>query len=197
MPFGAFSQMNKVVDIQDFEKRLAQETSKIQSIECDFTQIKYLDVFDEKVTSSGLFSYRNNKNICLEYVRPIHYVMIIADNMLTIVSDGKKTTMNLNANKMIGEMQGMLTACMVGDLSQLKSDYQMDYFEDAKSIMVQIKPLSKAVLAYITEMQIVLEKKDMSVTRLRLSENETDYTEYLFFNKRYNTLNDNAKFLVR
>ena len=44
-------QMKKLTDLKDFEARLLQEAKNIESIESNFTQIKYLDVFDEKITS--------------------------------------------------------------------------------------------------------------------------------------------------
>ena len=44
--------------------------------------------------------------------------------------------------------------------------------------------------AYINQIQIYLDKKDMSVHKLRLSETATNYTEYEFSNKKFNSLKD-------
>ena len=41
--------MKKLTDLKDFEARLLQEAKNIESIESNFTQIKYRDVFDEKI----------------------------------------------------------------------------------------------------------------------------------------------------
>ena len=41
--------MKKLIHTQDFENRLAKEAQTMQSIESDFTQVKYLDILDEKV----------------------------------------------------------------------------------------------------------------------------------------------------
>lgn len=124
--------MKKLTQLQDFEKRLAEEAQTVQSIESDFTQVKYLDIFDEKVTSKGKFYYQKSNKICMEYFRPMDYLIVINGSKLKIVSDGKKTIMNLSANKMMGQMQDMLTACMIGDLSKMSSNYQLAYFEDAQ-----------------------------------------------------------------
>ena len=43
--------MKKLIHTQDFENRLAKEAQTMQSIESDFTQVKYLDILDEKVLS--------------------------------------------------------------------------------------------------------------------------------------------------
>lgn len=191
------AQMRPMSNLDEFNKRLATEAQTLQSIESEFIQQKYLDIFDEKVTSKGKFYYKKENKICLEYSKPLDYLIVINNARLKIVSDGKKSIMNLSSNKMMAQMQDMLTACMVGDLSKLSSNYQLSYFEDGKYYLVKIKPTSKAIQAYIAEMEIHLDKKDMSVYRLRLSETATNYTEYEFLNKKFNSLTDEKVFVVR
>ena len=91
--------------------------------------------------------------------------------------------MDLHSNKMMNQMQDMLTACMVGDLSNMSPGYALEYFEDTHYYLIQIKPVSKAIQAYIN--------------KLRLSETATNYTEYEFSDKKFNSLNDEAKFTIR
>lgn len=189
--------MNKLIQTREFESRLAKEAQTIQSIESDFTQVKYLDILDEKVTSKGKFYYQRSGKICMEYAQPVNYLIVINDSRLKIVADGKKSTMSLSANKMMNQMQDMLTACMIGDLSKMSSDYKLEYFENARQYMVKIKPVNKAIQAYISGIEIYLDKKDMSVCKLRLSETASNYTEYEFYNKSFNTLKDETKFSIR
>lgn len=190
-------QLKKLTDLKGFETRLMQEAKNIESIESSFTQVKYLDVFDEKITSKGMFYYRKSNKICMDYAQPMNYLIVINNNKLKIVSDGKKSITDLSSNKMMNQMQDMLTACMVGDLSQMSTDYVREYFEDARFYLVTIKPTNKAVKAYIDNIQIYLDKKDMSVHKLRLSETAANYTEYVFSNKKFNSLKDDAKFTIR
>ena len=152
-------QMKKLTDLKDFEARLLQEAKNIESIESNFTQIKYLDVFDEKITSKGTFYYKKSNKICMDYAQPMNYLIVINNNQLKIVSDGKKSIMDLHSNKMM--------------------------------------PVSKAIQAYINQIQIYLDKKDMSVHKLRLSETATNYTEYEFSDKKFNSLKDETKFTIR
>lgn len=189
--------MKELAHLQEFESRLAKEAQTVQSIESDFTQVKYLDVFDEKVTSKGKFYYQKSNKICMEYFHPMDYLIVINGSKLKVVSDGKKSIMNLSSNKMMNQMQDMLTACMIGDLSKMSSSYQLTYFEDSRYYLVKIKPTNKAVQAYIAGIEIYLDKKDMSVHKLRLSETATNYTEYEFYNKKFNSLKNEDKFSVR
>ncbi|NDV60700.1 outer membrane lipoprotein carrier protein LolA [Bacteroides sp. 519] len=195
MPVTA--QLRPLANQDEFNKRLAQEAQELKSIESDFTQYKYLDVFDETITSKGQFFYKKENKICMSYSKPLDYLIVINNTQLKIVSDGKKSIMNLNTNKMMNQMQDMLTACMVGDLSRLSSDYQLSYFEDNNTFTVKIKPVNKNIQAYIVGIEIQLNKKDMSVNKLRLSETETNYTEYVFQNKKFNTLTDDKIFEIR
>ena len=91
----------------------------------------------------------------------------------------------------------MKKSCMVGDLSNMSPGYALEYFEDAHYYLILIKPVSKAVQAYINQIQIYLDKKDMSVHKLRLSETATNYTEYEFSDKKFNSLKDETKFTIR
>ena len=51
----------------------------------------------------------------------------------------EKAVMDLHSNKMMNQMQDMLTACMVGDLSNMSPGYALEYFEDAHYYLIQIK----------------------------------------------------------
>ena len=154
--------MKKMVQKTEFENRLAKEAQTVKSIESDFTQVKYLDVFDEKVTSKGKFYYQKSNKICMEYFRPMDYLIVINGSKLKIVSDGKKSIMNLSSNKMMAQMQDMLTACMIGDLSKMSSNYQLEYFEDARYYLVKIKPTNKAVQAYIAGIEIYQRNRNLA-----------------------------------
>ena len=191
------AQFKPMADVERFNSELAAEAQNLRSIESDFVQQKYLDVFDEMILSEGKFFYKSENKIRMEYSKPLDYLIVINGAKLKIVSDRKKNVMNLSANKMMNQMQDMLTACMVGDLSRLTADYELAYYEDSKYYEVRIKPVNKTIRSYIVEIVIHIDKENMSVDKLRLSETETNYTEYLFRNKRFNSLTDESIFEVR
>lgn len=136
-------QMKKLTDLKDFEARLLQEAKNIESIESNFTQIKYLDVFDEKITSKGTFYYKKSNKICMDYAQPMNYLIVINNNQLKIVSDGKKSIMDLHSNKMMNQMQDMLTACMVGDLSNMSPAMLWNILKTPITISFKSSPSAK------------------------------------------------------
>ena len=193
---AAAAQVSDIADMQQFESRLKATSDKLTSIECDFVQVKHLDMFDEDVTSKGKFYYLKNNKISLDYSQPLSYLIVINGGRLKIVADGKKSVMQLNTNKMMNEMQDMITACMVGDLNRMNDSYNLKYQEDNNQYIISITPRSKQVKEYVSAIEIRLSKADMSVDQLRMYENEADYTDYKFSNKRFNQLKDESRFAI-
>lgn len=197
LPLWAQENLTALASVSDFQERLKKEAAQISSIESDFTQEKFLNVFNEKIISKGRFYYKQENMIRMDYTSPVDYQIVINGQKLKIVSEGKSNVVNLGSNQMMNEMKGMLAACMVGDLGSMTSAYKLDYYESPALYVVKIRPLSKSVQAYISEIVISIDKKDMSVQTLRLSENADDYTEYHFTNRKYNTLTNDEMFVIR
>lgn len=197
LPLAAQKDLTPLASVTAFQERLKKEAASLSSIESDFTQEKFLDVFNEKIVSKGRFYYKQENMIRMDYTSPVDYQIIINGQKLKIVSEGKSNVVNLGSNQMMNEMKGMLAACMIGDLTVMSSAYQLEYYESPSLYVVKIRPVSKSVQAYISEIIISIDKKDMSVQTLRLSENAKDYTEYHFTNRKYNTLTSDEKFVIR
>lgn len=194
---AAQKELKPLASVTVFQERLKKEAASLSSIESDFTQEKFLDVFNEKIISKGRFYYKKENMIRMDYTSPIDYQLIINGQKLKIVSEGKSNMVNLGSNQMMNEMKGMLAACMIGDLTVMTAAYQLEYYESPSLYVMKIRPVSKSVQTYISEIVISIDKKDMSVQTLRLSENAKDYTEYHFTNRKYNTLTSDEKFVIR
>ena len=186
-----------VTNVADFEKNLKEAAEKIESVESSFRQEKFMQVFSNRMESTGMFYYRKPNKISLQYDTPVQYVVTINGDKLQTVTGGKKMTVNLGSNKMMGQMKGLIEASMIGNISALDKDYELHYFQSASEYFVQILPKSQAVKAYIKEIGITFDRQTMGVKKLRMTENNDDYTDYIFTNPQYNTLQSDEKFTVR
>lgn len=193
---SAQEDLKPLVSLSEFQERLLEETSKIISIESDFTQEKYVDVFSEKMISKGRFYYKQDHMIRMDYTHPLTYELVINGDKLKMVSEGQSNIINLGSNQMMKETKRMISACMTGNLANIPSIYRLSYFETSTLYVVKIVPATRQIKDYIKEIKVSLDKKDMSVQTLRLSETEKDYTEYHFTNKKYNTLSGNEIFAI-
>ena len=191
----SFAQMKKMENVDSFVKQMEQNTSSVKSIESDFKQIKHIDAFNQDIVSSGKFYYyKVNDKICLNYVMPRPYLVLMNSSKIKIESEGKKNVMNLKDNKQMQEMHNMLKVCMTGKLSNISKDYRMEFYEDGQYYLIIVKPVNESANKYILD--VYLNKKDMSIDKLRISESESDYTEYHFINKKLNTLSNDTLFKI-
>jgi outer membrane lipoprotein-sorting protein len=174
---------------------LVKASNGIQSIESDFVQTKYLEMLSENIVSKGTFYYQKANKIVLDYASPAHYLIVINGQKIKIVSGGKETIYALHANKMMSQTGELLSACMTGNLRLLSPDYRLEYRENDAQYWIKVLPLG-GVKSYLKQIDIYLNKQDFSVDRLRMTEPALDYTEYVFTNKKKNTLLSDEIFRV-
>jgi len=192
----SFAQMKKMENTALFVKQMEQRVPSVKSVESDFKQIKHIADFDQDITSSGKFYYIPADKVCLKYAKPQPYLVVISGDKIKIESDGKKNIMNLKDNKQLQQMQYILTVCLTGGFLNLPDDYQTAFFEDELSYLVTIKPVNESAKKSISQFDIYMNKKDMSVNKLRIYEPKGDYTEYYFSNIKFNTLSNGALFKI-
>jgi outer membrane lipoprotein-sorting protein len=175
---------------------MEQNALSVKSIESDFKQIKHINAFKQDIVSEGKFYYKAIDKIRLNYTLPLSYQIVIISDKIKIESNGKKNIINLRDNKQMKEMHRILTASMTGNFSGLSGDYHIEYFDNGQFYLVYIKPVNENIIKYVTQFDIYLNKRDMSVNKLRISETEGDYTEYDFYNKKLNTLKSDELFKI-
>lgn len=196
MPMSA-GNYGAVRDEQAFRKELMAKTSAVTSIQTRFVQEKYLSIFSTKVKSEGRFYWQKDDKICLDYQSPARYRITIANDKIKTVSNGKSTVINAKGNPMMDQMSALITSCMTGNLSAMGSGFKTLVQESSEDYRITITPLSQSVKSYIAKMEIYLDKKDLSVNRLVMYENDTDYTGYVFTEKRFNETIPSSVFDVR
>ena len=186
-----------VKDAPSFRKELIARTSAVTSIQADFVQEKFLSVFSTKVRSEGKFYWQKEDRICLDYRTPAKYRIAIAGDRIKNVSNGKSTVVSAKGTPMMNQMSSLITACMTGNLGAMGSGFRTIVEESASDYRITITPLSQNVKSYIARMEIYLDKKDLSVNRLVMYENGTDYTGYVFSGKKFNETIPASVFDVR
>lgn len=77
LSLSAQEELKPLASINEFQEKLKQEAAHIQSIESDFTQEKYLDIFEEKIISKGKFYFKQENMIRMDYSSPLNYQIII------------------------------------------------------------------------------------------------------------------------
>ena len=195
---SGFSQSfgNKIDPANGFSEKLKTAGEKTQSITCNFNQTKHLAVLTKANVSTGKFFFKKEQNICLEYTIPTGNLIVMSGGKFKIVADGKTNVVDMRSNPMMRQMGAMLTACMTGDIQLFGSDSNTEYFETSTTYTVVISPNNRRVKKYLKQIVLTFDKQDMTLNSMQMKENDTDFTQYQFSDKKLNSSFGDDKFKI-
>jgi outer membrane lipoprotein-sorting protein len=185
-PVCCYARLQPVNDILPIQQRLIAVNRRMKTIDCDFTQYRHLSILENNLISSGRFYFKPDGMIRLEYIQPEASAVVINGEKIKIESGGKTNIYRMSSNPVATAIKTVLSACISGNWDELKNDCQIVFLEDKLTYRMEIKPLHKKVKKYVQKIEVVFDKKDMSVNRMIITESLTDFTRYVFTNKRFN-----------
>ena len=196
-----FSQSSSFITLKDtslFLLKLEETTKKIRTIQCDFVQEKYMSCLSEKIINKGHFCFKKDNLIRWEYLEPFEYFIIINNAQIYIKDEDKVNKYNIKGNKMFKEIiQFMPNSLQENILNNDNSKYKSEFFEDDKYYLVKLIPLLKNTKKFINNINIYFDKKDYSVSILKIVELSGDYTKINFHNKIFNKIIPDEIFVIK
>jgi len=181
------AQLKPMSDIAGFKSKLEEMSKSTESIASDFVQEKNLVVLSEKIISKGVFFFRKENNIRWEYTQPYRYLIIISNGQLFTRDDRNQKLYEIESNRMFGEMNRFISGCIQGDILRNDKDYSIEYFENSNQYFVKLIPRAEKMKEMLNEVQIWFDRKDLTVSGLKMVESGQDYTKIDFINKKLNT----------
>ena len=187
LPVALYAQFTPVAEIEPFRQRMAAENKQFTTIECDFTQYKQLTIMDEPLVSSGMFFFKQDDKVRLDYTQPSPYLIVLNGQKVKITTTGKSNVYDMSSYQMVTVMKTMLSSCLLGDFSGAGRDYDMSVSEDKSVYLVEITPRIKRIKKYLQKIELIFDKGNLSVNQLTVYEPSGDYTRHVFANKKFNT----------
>lgn len=180
-----------VKDEAALRQKIAASAKATKSIKADFVQEKNVSMLAEKLISKGIFAFRQNNQVRLEYQQPFQYLMVINNGKITIRDEAKTTEMDMHKSKMFQQINNIIVQCVQGNVVN-STDFKVQLSESANQIKMEMTPLNKNLKDFFNSIVVLLEKKDFSVAKMIMNEKSGDFTSILFKNKELNaTLPDN------
>ena len=174
-------------DKEAFRSELQTMSSGVRTIESDFIQEKKLSVLSGTIISRGHFCYKKENNIRWEYLQPYRYLIILSQDKIFIKEENNQKQYDIQSNRMFQEMNRFISGCIQGDILKNDRDYKVGYFEDNRNYFVTLVPVSEKMREMLSEVQIWFDRKDLTVSRIRMMESGGDYTRIDFTDKKLNT----------
>jgi outer membrane lipoprotein-sorting protein len=173
-------------DTEAFRTALLKMSSGVNTIESDFVQEKKLSILSGNLISKGYFCFRRENLIRWEYSVPYRYLIIINQDKIFIKEENNQKQYDIQSNRMFQEMNRFISGCIQGEILKNEKEYKIRYFEDPKSYFVTLIPVSEKMRQMLNEVQIWFDRKDLTVSRIRMMESGGDYTRIDFTNKKLN-----------
>jgi len=194
--FAQTKSFKKVSEPSAIIQKLNSASISTKSIDSDFKQFKHLDILENDLESTGHFSFKASDKVRWEYLQPYKYLIVMAGNNMWI-NDGESTKKyDTNSNKMFKEINDLMVGMLQGKI--LKSGkFDIAFYENDKQILTKLSPKSPEMKEFLNEMQLYFNKKDYTVTKIKMLETSGDYTLIKFYNKKININVPDTKFLVR
>ena len=175
----------KVADTSYIKQKLDEVSSKTTSINAGFIQEKNLTFLYEKIISKGILLYKNPEKLRLEYTEPFSYLLIMNSGELLIKTDNNETKLNLESSKMFNEINNLIINSIQGKIIN-NHDLKTSFFENDNSFFVQMIPRQEELAKYVKTIELLISKKDYTVSEFKVIEQSDDYTLIKFVNKKIN-----------
>ena len=188
------SEFTLIKNPNEFKLKLKEATKSTNSVESDFTQNKNLSMLAKPINSKGKFWYKKEKKVRWEYTTPYLYLVIINDTKLFIKDKNNKEQYDTQSNKMFQQLNDFLIGCINGEILNNTKDFELNFKENETLYFVTLIPKAQQMKKMISEIHIYFDKKDLSVSKLKMVEQGGDYTVIEFFNKKLNVSISDEKF---
>ena len=174
-----------VADLAKFKTTFAAAAQKTNSIKADFTQDKNLSMLSEKIVSKGNFWFKKDSRVRMEYNQPFKYLMILNKDKAYIKDGQKESKVSTRSNKMFQQINKIMIDCMQGTTLD-NTDFKTRVFENKANALVELTPVARGMKEMFKSINVVVDKKDFSVTSIQMLELSGDNTIMRFTNKELN-----------
>ncbi|RQO31604.1 outer membrane lipoprotein carrier protein LolA [Taibaiella sp. KBW10] len=192
----ATAQFTALSNTAAVQQTLAATATKTQTISSDFTQVKNMKMLNDKVSSKGKFYFKQNDKVRIEYTQPFQYLLVMSGGMIMVKENGKVSKINTRNSLTMQSVNRVMMDCMRGTVFNNK-DFSVKALASSTQYLLKLSPVNTAMKGLFKNIDVYLNKADNNVSKLVMTENNGDYTEMIFSNKKINTALADALFSVR
>jgi outer membrane lipoprotein-sorting protein len=185
-----------VTDIAKFKEQFTAVAKNIETIKSDFVQEKNLSMLSEKIVSKGKFWFKKNNLLRMEYNKPFEYLMILNKDNIYIKDGKNENKVSTRSNKIFQQINKITVDCVQGSVLN-NPDFKTRILENKSTYEIELSPVSKALKEFFKTIDVIIDKKDYSVTTIEMNESSGDNTIMHFTNRELNTVLPDALFTIK
>ncbi len=174
-----------VGNLEAFKQQFAKAAQNTQSIKSDFVQEKNLNMLSEKIVSKGKFWFKKENKVRMEYLSPTHYLMIVNGKSFRIKDSRSDRSIAASGNKLFEQISKITADCVQGNVLGNK-DFTTKVQENTQYYLLQMTPVTKGLKDFFASIELLVDKKDLSVVKITMHEPSGDDTMISFTQKEMN-----------
>lgn len=176
-----------VADMASFKQQFARAAQQTQTIKSDFVQEKNLSMLSEKVVSKGKFWFKKENKVRMEYASPTYYLMVINGKNFRIKDTRTDKNISTAGNKLFEQISKITADCVQGKVMENR-DFAAKVLENPQYYLLQMTPVAKGMKDIFASIDLLVDKKDLSVVKITMHERSGDDTMISFLQKEVNTV---------
>lgn len=185
-----------VQDIDAFRSSLSEANQQLFDISSDFKQEKHLSLLEDKIWSKGKFYFKKDFKVRIEYTEPYSYLMVMNGNKMTVKDEQKSNTFNTGNSKMMQSVNRIIVDCMSGTVFD-NPDFKVTAYIGKAGYLLAMVPIASEMKKLFDQIDVYMDKKNLEVQMLTMTEKGGDYTNMNFYNIKHNTSLNESLFKVK
>lgn len=187
---GQFSPMQ---DVAKFRSGISDMAASTTSIKASFKQEKFLSMLSNKINSEGIILFKKPNLLKWSYNTPFEYTIVLNGKEIIIKDQGSTSSFDIGSSQTFKQINELIINSVQGNILD-EERFSIEYLEGKDLYLAKLIPKEAQLKNFITGIDIYFDKKDYSVSQVKLSESEGDYTLISFFNKKMNENISNDNF---
>ena len=174
-----------IKDLKVLEEKLNSNLANINSIKSDFIQQKELEYLDETIVSKGQFWFKKENQLRWAYNEPFEYAIILNKGKFIIQDESIVSVYDIDSNQAFREINNLIINLVKGNLMEYDT-IEIEAFENNTQYLVKLVPIDANMRKVISNMEVYIDKNDLTVGKILMHESESDFTVITFINKKLN-----------
>lgn len=174
-------------DLSEVLSLLSRNSRQVETLSCEFTQEKHLEILEEVLASTGSFSFQRPDRLRWEIIEPVSSGIIVSgkDGGTWHDRTGESEHFKVQDVPAVRILSGQLFAFATMDFDALKDQFQIALVQKEPAVIL-LTPHAVEMQDYIKSLRVTIDPNGQHVETVRMNESDGDYTMIHFRNVELN-----------
>ena len=165
---------------QEVMSKLSQAAASMQSMQCRFVQEKTSPMLVEPSVSEGVMYFVAPDKMRWEYTSPYPFALVVNDDRIVKVTDGKAEVLKGNANRMFQGIVNIIMGSTSGKKLFDTTVFDIVFFDDDAYWKAEMTPKRRDMKRMFSQLVFRFDKITNGISRVEFNGSNGDITSIRF-----------------